>query len=73
MNGYDSLKTISKKIPDPKDNFVCDDGLIIPCGKIIENEDPYQFKRDAPEYIIYKNEQIKLRYIVQIENSVKNN
>ena len=73
LNGYDSLKTISKKIPDPKDNFVCDDGLIIPCGKIIENEDPYQFKRDAPEYIIYKNEQIKLRYIVQIENGVKNN
>ena len=69
-NGYNSLKSISEKGPNPDQNLIFDDGIIIPCGDIIDyNNNNIQFKSLVPEYIIYNEEQIKLRYIISLEKN----
>ena len=76
--GYDSLKSKSISGPDPNKNFVCNNGTIIPLGNIITynnfNNNNNNFLRQNnmpitsyPEYVIYNTEQIKIRYIAQME------
>ena len=70
--GYDSLKSVANKGPDTNKNFVCNNGVIIPLGNIISynnNNSKYSFTTSYPEYVIYNCEQIKIRYIVQMESS----
>ena len=65
--GYNSLKSISQKGPDPSQNYICKDGMIIPCGNIIPYKNESPLKSQVPEYIIYNSNQIKLRYIAKLE------
>ena len=68
--GYNSLKSVSYRGPDLKKNFICNNGIIIPLGNIINYQKGIninQYITQNPEYIIYDVSQIKIRYIVQIE------
>ena len=68
QQGYNSLKSFAYRGPDYSKNFVCYDGLIIPLGNIIEYNYTFLRKSENPEYVIFDKEQIKIRYIVKIEN-----
>ena len=72
--GYDSLKSIAINGPDPNKNFVCNNGVIIPLSNIISygNNNLMNrntFRTNYPEYVIYNCEQIRIRYVVQMEKS----
>ena len=69
--GYNSLKSISYSGPDPTKNFVCNNGITIPLGNIIdynidENNRKYM-TTSYPEYIVYDTAQVKIRYIAKME------
>ncbi len=74
-NGYDSLKSLARNGPDPNKNFVCNDGVVIPLGNIINygNNNTMNMMNACitsyPEYVVYNCEQIKIRYIVQMEKN----
>ena len=74
--GYNSLKTISSNGPDLNKNFICNNGITIPLGNIINYNKKYNincgvnnFSTSNPEYVIYNTAQIKIRYIVQVERN----
>ena len=72
--GYNSLKSVSRTGPDLNKNFITNDGLIIPLGNIINYpiDINYQYNysiTSEPEYIVYNVEQVKIRYIVQVERN----
>jgi len=71
--GYNSLKSVSYSGPDHNKNFVCNSGIIIPLGNIVDYQ---QGKNDfnsmitsQPEYVVYNTAQVKIRYIVQVERN----
>ena len=74
--GFNSLKSCSHSGPDLSKNFVCNNGVIIPLGNII-NYPQYNNNQmfinmnmnitSHPEYVVYNTSQIKIRYIVQVE------
>ena len=72
--GYNSLKSFSTSGPDPKKNFVCNNGIVIPLGNIINydvkniiDNTIYMNSTMNPEYVVYNTDQVKIRYIVQME------
>jgi poly [ADP-ribose] polymerase len=68
-NGKFSVKGLGSKGPNPTQFVTIDDGVIVPCGDIIDQEETKD-KRNAlwfNEYIVYDTNQIKLRYLVEVE------
>jgi hypothetical protein len=73
--GYNSLKSKSANGPDFNKIFVCNNGIKIPLGNIISY--PNENKKigpnitamttSNPEYIVYNTDQVKIRYIIQIQ------
>jgi hypothetical protein len=62
---------MSNRGPDPNGKFVMNNGVEIPLGKTIDyhnpndkNERPYLCH---PEYVVYQNSQIRMRYLIQID------
>jgi poly [ADP-ribose] polymerase len=71
-NGYNSLKSLSYSGPDLSKNFICNNGLTIPLGNIIDykkNRNSLMMITSEPEYVVYDTAQIKIRYIVQVERN----
>ena len=72
-NGFNSLKSVSDSGPDLTKNFICNNGIIIPLGNIIEYKskinNSYLFRTGLPEYVVYDTSQIKIRYIIHIERN----
>ena len=75
-NGYNSLKSCSHSGPDLNKNFICNNGIIIPLGNIINypqysnNSNQMYINMNItshPEYVVYNIAQVKIRYIVQVE------
>ena len=78
--GFNSLKSKSANGPDLNKIFVCNNGIKIPLGNIISyknennnNNKPFGFNNNnitmKPEYIVYNTDQVKIRYIIQIEKN----
>ena len=70
--GYNSLKSISNSGPDPNKKFVCNNGMIIPLGNIVSYNNYNNLNSSMtsyPEYVVYNTEQIKIRYIAQMEKN----
>ena len=69
--GYNSLKSLSSRGPDLNKNFICNNGITIPIGNIIDypKSNLNLFMTQNPEYVIYDTAQIKIRYIVQMERN----
>ena len=58
--------------PDLNKNFICNNGITIPLGNIIEyknNNNNNMLNTSQPEYVIYNTAQIKIRYIVHVERN----
>ena len=71
-NGFNSLKSTSYSGPDLNKNFVCNNGIIIPWGNIVNYYKNHMFTSNVtnhPEYVVYDTKQIKIRYIVQVERN----
>ena len=72
-NGYNSLKSCSRVGPDLSKNFICNNGIVIPLGNIINypqyNNNINLNITSHPEYVVYNTAQIKIRYIVQVERN----
>ena len=71
--GYNSLKSASYLGPDHNKNFVCNNGIIIPLGNIVDYQegknDFNSMITSQPEYVVYNTAQVKIRYIVQVERN----
>ena len=73
--GYNSLKGLSNMGPDLSKSFICNNGIVIPLGEIIPYVDMKNIgfnriqRTQMPEYIIYDTTQVKIKYIIQIENN----
>ena len=71
--GYNSLKSVSYLGPDHNKNFVCNNGIIIPLGNIVDYQegknDFNSMITSQPEYVVYNTAQVKIRYIVQVERN----
>ena len=71
--GYNSLKSASYLGPDHNKNFVCNNGIIIPLGNIVDYQEGKNgfnsMITSQPEYVVYNTAQVKIRYIVQVERN----
>lgn len=47
--------------------FLRENGVKVPCGKVIEAEKTEKCSLNYNEYIVYDTSQIKMRYLVKIE------
>ena len=68
--GYNSLKSASYKGPDLNKKFICNNGITIPLGNIVNYYKNHTLMNNVtsnPEYVVYKTEQVKIRYIIQVE------
>ena len=71
-SGYNSLKSASYSGPDLNKKFICNNGITIPLGNIVNYYKNHTFTNNItthPEYVVYNTEQIKIRYIVQVERN----
>lgn len=64
--GYHSTKGIGVRIPNPKGNKTIDNDVTVQLGKLRKNPDK-QASRQYAEYVVYKEEQVKLRYLVKVK------
>ena len=64
--GKDSIFAIGFRQPDSKDVKKIFGDVIVPYGPLVPNP---KGTRSANEFIVYKTNQIKMRYIVRIKNS----
>ena len=63
-----SVKVVGMNFPDENGNFVNKDGVIIPTGKILVNQDENKKSYFGfNEYIVYNLEQIKIKYITKVQ------
>lgn len=64
-----SVKGVGEIGPDPKQFITIDDDVIVPCGKQIDQPEVKGKAHDLcyNEYIVYNTNQIKLRYLVEVE------
>ena len=69
--GYNSTKPYSSRGPDLNNSFVMNNGLTIPIGKIInyDSEKNSKYSVNHPEYIVYDTSQIRIRYLIQLEEN----
>jgi poly [ADP-ribose] polymerase len=69
-SGYDSVKVLGRKEPDPASNVTLPSGCVIPLGKQIDSqlkpgENIYSRGINYSQYVIYNESQVCIRYIVQ--------
>ncbi|KAL5962271.1 Poly ADP-ribose polymerase 2-A [Taenia solium] len=64
--GKHSVQGVGRNMPDPSTWITLDDGVVVPCGKLIESK-----VENATlwynEFIVYDVRQIRLRYLVQLK------
>jgi hypothetical protein len=69
LAGFNSLKALAYQNLDTSQNFVLNNGVVIPLGKKIEAK--YDRKKNIflgseTEYVVYDNEQVKIRYLIEV-------
>ena len=65
---FQSTKGEGQMEPDPTQNVVLEDGLIVPCGKLIKTGlTPQQTALLYPEFIVYSTDQLVIRYAIKIK------
>ena len=63
-----SVKVVGINYPDESGNYVDEEGIIIPTGRILVNQDDNKKSYfDFNEYIVYNLNQIKLKYITKVQ------
>lgn len=70
------MKAVSSQGPDLNNKFIMNNGITIPLGKIVNYKaNDYNNNYNcvgSPEYIVYDNSQIRIRYIIQIDSNGDN-
>lgn len=64
LPGTDSTKALGTIEPDPAENVVRPDGVVVPCGKILENGNK-NVSCFEHQYIVYDVAQCRLQYLIQ--------
>lgn len=64
---FHSVKGVGGTHPDPKEMHVMEDGVKVPLGKMIKNQTDKNTSLLYNEYIVYNEEQIKLRYLLNVK------
>lgn len=67
LPGSDSTKALGSIEPSPAENVVREDGVVVPCGPIVNNgnRDVSCFEH---QYIVYDVAQCRLQYLIQFSN-----
>jgi len=68
--GKHSTKGLGRTVPDPKENVVREDGLVIPCGKGVAsgiNDTSLLYN----EYIVYDTAQVNVQYLLKLKFNYK--
>lgn len=66
--GKNSIKVAGMNYPDENGNYSDEEGIIIPTGKILVNQDSNRKSYfDFNEYIVYNINQIKIKYITKVQ------
>eukprot|EP00730_Choanoeca_flexa_P009140 TRINITY_DN12596_c0_g1_i2.p1 TRINITY_DN12596_c0_g1~~TRINITY_DN12596_c0_g1_i2.p1 ORF type:complete len:684 (+),score=225.95 TRINITY_DN12596_c0_g1_i2:67-2118(+) len=65
--GCDSILGKGRNVPDPAQDIVMDDGLVIPAGTLKDTKltNPNGYTLQYNEYIVYRTSQIKFRYLLK--------
>ena len=66
LPGSDSTKALGTVEPDPKENVVREDGVVVPCGKVVDSGNKGVSCYEH-QYIIYDVAQCRLQYLIQFE------
>lgn len=66
-SGKHSTKGVGKNEPDSSQFVTMEDGCIVPCGKLRPSKRTENLALLYNEYIVYKTDQVKLRYLVKVE------
>jgi poly [ADP-ribose] polymerase 2/3/4 len=72
---FNSLKACGRIYPNPAQSFTTDDGVLLPLGKPVNvGEDSWWVSSlDYNEYVVYNENQIKLKYLVKFRvNKARN-
>lgn len=73
--GFDSVLVVSKEIPDPNEDVTTPYGAIVPAGVRFEQPglaERFNVRRiynNHSEYVVYKESQVLIRYIVKVERT----
>jgi len=67
--GKHSVRGIGRSAPDPKAALTMDDGVLVPRGKLVQND---HTSNGSPtlaynEYIVYNTQQIRERYLIEVD------
>ena len=69
------MLAVSTEIPDPSENVTTPYGAVVPAGVRInqgglaEKFNTRYFWNDHSEYVVYKESQVLLRYVVQLKRT----
>jgi len=68
--GYDSVRVKGNRGPNMEKRLYLEDGSEIPLGEIVNNNERSQnmMALNANEYVIFNQDQVKLRYLIQWTN-----
>ncbi|CAN7940235.1 unnamed protein product [Ixodes hexagonus] len=64
--GYSSVMGQGQNVPDEKGNVITQDGVVVPCGKLVKCAPSIPATLLYNEYIVYNPSQIKMRYLVKV-------
>ena len=67
--GYQSVMGMGQNTPDPKQDVVIPNGMIIPLGPLTKRHNPDNLVRlSYNELVVYNEDQVKIRYMVVMNN-----
>ncbi|KAL7057519.1 hypothetical protein AAHC03_016916 [Spirometra sp. Aus1] len=69
--GKHSVMGVGRSTPDPHTWITLSDGVVVPCGRLIEANPPQQTSLLYNEYVVYRHDQVRLRYLVQLRFNYK--
>jgi len=64
---YGSVKGLGGTHPNPKNVHTLPNGVKVPMGKMVNNKGVKQSSLLYNEYIVYNEDQIKIRYLVNVK------
>ncbi|VDL95366.1 unnamed protein product [Schistocephalus solidus] len=69
--GKQSVMGVGRNTPDPHTWITLPDGVVVPCGRLIEAKLSQPTSLLYNEYVVYRYNQVRLRYLVQLRFNFK--
>jgi ankyrin repeat protein/predicted DNA-binding WGR domain protein len=65
--GFDSVMGVGQNTPDPNQDVVIPNGMVIPLGPLVKRQNPDNLVTlNCNEFVVYNEEQVKIRYMVAL-------